>query len=116
MSAIEKAISMLRRQSNDMARQWDADEEAECRSRQMHTVAKQAASELADLRAEVEALKAKLEEALLASSEMLASELTPCPPFEAGIDAQNAWADRRADARNRVSMIIDAARQREGGE
>jgi len=45
-------------------------------------------------------------EMLEALKELLASELTLMPPFEAGKDAQDAWVDRRAKARNDAAFII----------
>lgn len=47
--------------------------------------------------------------------ELLASELTEKPCFEAGKDAQDAWADRRAKARNNASAAIAAYEARRGG-
>jgi hypothetical protein len=45
----------------------------------------------------------KLREAL---AELLAAELSQMPPGDDGIEAQNAWADRRAAARNSAAMLL----------
>lgn len=46
---------------------------------------------------------------LEALKELLASQLAIMPPFEAGKDAQNAWSDRRAKARNDAAAVIAKA-------
>jgi len=45
-------------------------------------------------------------ELLEALRELLASQLTQMPSYEAGKDAQDAWADRRANARNNAAAAI----------
>jgi hypothetical protein len=49
---------------------------------------------------------------LAALKELLASELTLMPPYEAGKAAQDAWADRRAKARNDAAFVIAKAEGR----
>lgn len=44
---------------------------------------------------------------LAALKELLASEMSIMPPFEAGKDAQDAWADRMAKARNDAAAVIN---------
>lgn len=46
---------------------------------------------------------------LEALSELLDAELTEMPPYEAGKEAQDAWADRRAAARNNARAVIAKA-------
>jgi hypothetical protein len=41
--------------------------------------------------------------------ELLAAQLTAMPPYEAGKEAQDAWADRRAAARNNARAAIALA-------
>jgi hypothetical protein len=48
-------------------------------------------------------------ELLEALRELLAAQLTQMPSFEAGKDAQDAWADRRAKARNGAMWAIAKA-------
>ena len=43
-----------------------------------------------------------------ALAELLAAESTPMPPYEAGKDAQDAWGDRRAKARNDAAALSPA--------
>lgn len=38
--------------------------------------------------------------------ELLAAWMTSMPPYEAGKEAQDAWADRRAAARNNAAFLI----------
>jgi hypothetical protein len=40
--------------------------------------------------------------------ELLAAECTQMPPYEAGKEAQEAWADRRATARNDADAALDS--------
>ena len=49
---------------------------------------------------------------LAALRELLAAQLTQIPPFEAGKEAQDAWADRRATARNNAAAAIAKAEGR----
>ena len=49
---------------------------------------------------------------LAALKELLASNLAIFPSFEAGKDAQDAWSDRRAKARNDATAAIDKAEGR----
>lgn len=44
-----------------------------------------------------------------ALKELLDSELSQMPPAEAGVAAQNAWADRRAAARNNAAALSRGA-------
>jgi hypothetical protein len=39
--------------------------------------------------------------------ELLAAQYAQFPPAEAGQEAQNAWADRRAAARNNATALIE---------
>lgn len=48
-------------------------------------------------------------ELLTALDELLAAELTQMPAYEAGKAAQDAWADRRAAARNNARVAITKA-------
>ena len=48
-------------------------------------------------------------ELLGAIKELLASQMAPYPPFEAGKDAQNAWSDRRAKACSDAEVVIALA-------
>lgn len=50
-------------------------------------------------------------EMLAALKELLSAELTPMPVYEAGKEAQNAWADRRAKARNDATYVIAKAEE-----
>lgn len=45
-------------------------------------------------------------ELFAALKELLASQAATYPPFEAGKTAQDAWADRRAKARNDAAAVI----------
>jgi hypothetical protein len=54
-------------------------------------------------------LEAAAPELLEALRELLAAELAMFPAFEAGKEAQDAWADRRAAARNNASFVIAKA-------
>lgn len=61
---------------------------------------------------EVEAnatLMAAAPELLEALKELLAAELAIFPSAEAGKEAQDAWADRRAAARNNAAFVIAKA-------
>jgi hypothetical protein len=49
-------------------------------------------------------------ELLAALEELLAAHLETFPQFEAGKEAQDAWSDRRAAARNSASFIIAKAK------
>lgn len=51
-------------------------------------------------------------ELLAALKELLDSQLELMPPFESGKDAQEAWLDRRAKARNDAAFIIAKAENR----
>lgn len=49
---------------------------------------------------------------LAALKELVASQLAPYPPFEAGADAQNAWSERRAKACTDAEVVIAKAEGR----
>ncbi len=59
-----------------------------------------------DCDAAVDALKKERDGAVEALKELLSSGLSEMPPYEAGKEAQDAWADRRAAARNKATSII----------
>lgn len=62
------------------------------------------------MRPEARALMKAAPALLTALDELLAAELTQIPPYEAGKEAQDAWADRRAEARNNARKVIAEAR------
>jgi hypothetical protein len=51
------------------------------------------------LLADCQALRAAL-------TDLLEAELAPMPLLEAGVEAQNVWADRRAAARNNARALL----------
>jgi hypothetical protein len=51
----------------------------------------------------------RIDELEAALRELLDSQETLIPPFEAGIAAQNAWADRQAKARNDAVYLLAGA-------
>lgn len=57
----------------------------------------------------VSALIESAPDLLEALSELLAAELTQIPPYESGKEAQDAWAARRAAARNNARAVITNA-------
>ena len=66
------------------------------------SIANQSADEQMRYKREAEAESARLREAL---RELLETTLSQIPPYEAGRDAQDAWADRCAKARNDAAAI-----------
>ena len=56
--------------------------------------------------ARVAALTADRDRLREALGELLSAEMMPMPPYEAGKEAQDAWADRRAAARNEARAAL----------
>ena len=53
-------------------------------------------------------LQQRCEEMASALRELLAASMALMPAFEEGAEAQNAWADRRAAARNNAVALLGA--------